>query len=180
MKNLLSGLFLAFLLLQACNNDDVVIPTCENCNFTCLDMIDNEVFTSNCRDNYDCMYRVFTQSEVDIEEEKGFKSGDKNVFLMETETEGEPNIADDEFKNTLVFELDESQNSFSVDGNALSDMNVYFKRTCFCTEVEFKPVATGCLQGEKQTDGTWFVQGNLTISYSWGDFEVKVDAQFVN
>ncbi|MFK7948955.1 MAG: hypothetical protein AB8G11_15280 [Saprospiraceae bacterium] len=180
MKNLLLGFLLAFLFLQSCNDDNVIIPTCENCNFTCLDVIDSTVFTNDCLDNYECTYKVFAQSEIDIDVSQGFGSGDKNVFQMVTQTEGDPMIADDEYTNSLVFELDESQNSFSVDGSALSDMNVHFKRSCFCSEVEFKPIAVGCLQGEQQTDGSWFVQGNLTVSYSWGDFDVKVDAQFIN
>ena len=31
-----------------------------------------------------------------------------------------------------------------------------------------------------QSDDTWFIQANLNISYSFGDVEMKVDAQFVN
>lgn len=183
MKNTTFLLFFTFLLFQACNNDSGVfnkpVPTCENCTFTCLDSIDSTVFTNNCIDNWECSFQVIPNSTVDLQESKGYVNDDKNVFVMENSTQGDSLISDDEFTYTLVFELDENQNSFSVENSDLANMNVYFKRSCFCTSVEFIPLTTGCLQGEKQTDGTWLIQGNLIVSYSWGNLTVKLEASFV-
>lgn len=180
MKNSILGFFLALILIQACNKDDEQIPTCENCSFTCLDTNETDVISNDCINNWECTFKVTPQSKVDLGEYEGLASGDKNVFQMINSTQGDLGIADDEYTNILVFELDESQNSFSVEGNELKEMQVHFRRICFCSEVEFKEISSGCLQGEKQADGSWFVQGKINVSYSFGNNEVKFDAQFVN
>ena len=179
MKNSIYVFFLMLILLQACNKTDP-IPTCESCNFTCLDVNESDVISNNCIDNWECDFKVTAQSTIDIDETEGRVSGDKNVFQMINITEGDLTIADDEFTNILVFELDENQESFSAQDDELEQMNVHYRTLCFCTEIEFKAITTGCMQGEKQSDGTWFVQGNFIVSYDWGDREVKFDAQFVN
>lgn len=46
--------------------------------------------------------------------------------------------------------------------------------------IAFKAITSGCMQGEKQSSGTWFVQGRLNVPYSWGNAVVKFDALFVN
>lgn len=106
--------------------------------------------------------------------------GDKTVFQMINSTEGNLDIADDEYTNILVFELDESLSSFSVENDELETMNVHYRTICFCDEVDFKSITLGCMQGEKQTDGTWFVQGKLEVQYSNGNDEVNFDSQFTN
>lgn len=164
--------------MQACELTQVQVPTCENCNFTCLDSNKTDAFTNNCLDNWECSFKVTSQSEVDTDEYEGRGDGNKNVFQVITSTIGDTLIADDEFTNILVFELEDAQTSFSVEGNELEDLNAHFRRLCFCTDVDFKEVSLGCIQGEKQSDGTWLVQGNITIPYSWGDIEMKFDAQF--
>ena len=60
----------------------------------------------------------------------------------------------------------------------LQNMKVSFRRVCFCAEVDFKAVTSGCLQGEKQSDGTWLIQGDLVVPYSFGDIDVEFEAQF--
>lgn len=100
---------------------------------------------------------------------------------MITSTEGSEAIADDELTHILVFEMDKDQNSFSIEEEAFENMEIYFKRICFCEFVAFYPVVSGCLQGEKQTDGTWFVQGDLATATTFGgSFDVRIDAQFTN
>ena len=148
--------------------------------FTCLDVNEDDVFTINCLDNWECEFKVLPESKVDIDEYYGLTNGTKNAFQMINSTQGDLAIADDEFTNILVFELEESQNSFSVMDSELEDMQVHFQRICFCAEVDFIPITSGCMEGEKQSDGPWFIQGSLNVSYSFGDFDIKFDAQFVN
>lgn len=106
------GVLLGLLLLQSCTKADDRTPICENCNFTCLDSIGLDVFSSECKENWTCIFKVSAQSSVDLSNVYGLGSGNKNVFQMISSTAGSPSIADDEFLNVLVFELDESQNSF--------------------------------------------------------------------
>lgn len=174
MKKSIFFFLLIFVLFQACKKKD--IPTCENCSFTCLDTNEIDVVSNDCIDNWDCNFKVMSQSKVDVDETQGLTNGDKNVFQMNNSTEGNPAVIDDEFTHILVFELDESQNSFSVEDDELDDMQVYFKRICFCSDVVFLNATSGCLQGEKQTDGSWLVQANIFFE----DFHVKFDVQFEN
>lgn len=179
MKISLSGLSLAVLLLLTCEQDKISIPTCDDCNFTCLADNEADVITNACLDNYECTFLITAQSKVDTNEQEGVSGGDRNVFQMINDTEGSPQIADDEFTDILVFELDESQSSFSVEDNQLTGMKVHYRRICYCGETEFKAIDSGCLQGEQQADGSWFIQGNLNVTYGFGLVEVKLEAQFV-
>lgn len=190
MEKLLLGLVLGLLFFQSCDKaeppyipppEEEGIPTCEDCNFTCFDTDEPNVITDDCIDNWTCSFLATPQSMVDLEEHEGRSAGTKNVFQMINWTEGSPAIADDEFQHVLVFELDESQTSFSAEGDQFEEMKVHFKRVCFCADgVQFMPLTEGCLQGEKQAEGNWFIQGHLPISYSWGEMEVKFEAQFSN
>jgi len=71
---------LRLLLLQSCTKDDDRTPICENCNFTCLDIIGLYVFSSECKENWTCIFKVSAQSCVDLSNVYGLGSGNKNVF----------------------------------------------------------------------------------------------------
>lgn len=160
------------------DKDQTTIPTCEDCDFTCVGDDEDNIYTNDCLDNWECDYTVYPNSKVDIESSDGFTDGDYLVFKVALFSEGSALIADDEFWHNLVFELPTDQNSFSVEASELEDMQAHFKRVCFCPSVEYLPVSMGCLQGEKNEEGVWFVQGNITVSYDWGDLETKFDAYF--
>jgi hypothetical protein len=179
MKTTILAISLAAFLMFNCDDETVDIPTCDDCNFTCLDANAVDVITNACLDNWQCTFSVNPQSKVNTNEQEGLSGGNRNVFQMINNTQGAVDIADDEFTNILVFELDETQNSFSAEDNELEAMKVHYRRICFCSETEFKAVNSGCLQGEKQADGSWFIQGNLNVAYGFGIIEVKIDAQFV-
>jgi hypothetical protein len=178
MKYLTLGLLLAATLFSSCEKEEVKIPTCEDCSFTCLDGSETDVITNGCMNNWDCSYTINSQAKVDIDSYDGLASGGKNVFQMLLSTEGAMEIADDELEIIMVFELDESQNSFALEGSELAAINLQYRRVCFCTETSFKAVELGCMQGEKQPNGSWFVQGDLIVPYSFEDVEVKFEAQF--
>ena len=168
------------LLVFNCSSDDEQIDDCESCAFNCTSTADLEVVTNVCLDNWDCNFDIICKSKVDITESSGLSSGNKNVFRMENSTEGDINMADDEFAQILVFELTENRTSFSVSDGEIKSLNAYYRIDCFCPNVSFQQVNMGCMQGEKQSDGSWRVQGNLFIPYIYGDVELKFDAFFVN
>lgn len=179
------SIFLIFslILLFSCNDDDVSIPIfCEgeNCDFDCItDLIPTEVFTNDCLDNFDCSYKLFENSKVDTDVNSlGVKNGDKNVFQVIISTIGDPAIADDEFTNVLVFELDASQESFMIENAQLEDVKANFQRRCFCSDVDFRPVKMGCIQGKLLSSGIWAIQGNVEIEYDWGNLPVLFEAEF--
>ena len=132
MKKFIYLLAIFLTILQACNEDmeqgnDKEVPTCEQCDFNCLDSNDTDIITNNCLDNWTCSFQISPQSKVDIEEYEGKTIGNKNVFQMINSTEGSPMIADDELTNILVLELEESQNSFTVEGAEMENMDVHLE-----------------------------------------------------
>ena len=174
MKNYHILLLYILFFLTACNNEPIKVMTCEDCNFTCVAPNQTNIITNGCIDNWECTFEVLSDSNVDLDQIFGTSNGNKVVFKMVRSTEGSVEIIDDEFTDILVFELDDSQNSFSVEDIELSNMRVYYRRICFCTDTAFKPITSGCLQGEKQVDGTWYVQGFFEDSFDFG-----LEAQFV-
>ena len=178
-RSVIYSFVVGLLLLQACSSDDVGIPICEDCQFTCLDGSELNIITNDCIENWECNFNVLPNSKVDKNQVEGSASGSKNVFqIINRKPEG-PDGADGEFTNILVFELDESQTSFSVEGSELSLLNIHFNRICYCSDVGFREFVTGCMQGEYR-ENTWYVQGNLIITFDFGDIEFKFDAKFVN
>lgn len=180
MKKLIFGYLLPALLFVSCNENEPQIPTCENCKFTCLEENETDILTNDCINNWECNFKVVPKSKVDLSKNEGLASGDKNVFQMFKSTKGNMGVADDEISEILVFEINKNQNSFSVKDEELENMSVNFRTICYCKEVQFKKIISGCMQGEKQSDGTWFIQGNLNVPYSFGNKEVKFEAKFAN
>lgn len=180
MKHVVFILLVVLCFFLSCDKQEVQVPNCENCNLTCIEPADTNVITNDCIDNWECSFKVIPNSVVSVNETQGVIAGNKTVFQMINSTQGSELIADDELADILVFELHESQSSFKLSGSDLAQMKVHFKRVCFCSEVEFKSVISGCIQGEKNSDGTWHIQGNLNAPYSFGSVHIKFDAQFEN
>jgi hypothetical protein len=176
MKNYQLLFIVMLFFLAACNSDPIKVTTCEDCNFTCVDSNQLNIFTNSCRDNWECTFEVMNGSTVDLDQTFGISNGNKTVFKVEmVRTSVEPYVISDyESTNILVFELDEPQNSFSVEDSELSNMRIHYRNICYCADITFKPITLGCLQGEKQIDGSWFVQGYFEDSFDFG-----LDAQFV-
>lgn len=172
-------LILLSVLFASCNNKVTLVPGCENCDFTCLDKNETDVFTNENKDNWMSVFEVRENSKVDTSFSSGLADGENNFFIMINHTEGDTLIADDEFTNILVFELDKSKESFSLENEELKLIKMYFKRSCYCSDVKFREVNLGCLQGSKQANGTWLVQGKLEVPVFSSTEVLKFDAKFL-
>lgn len=185
MKSIFTFCIVLFVL-QSCTKNEVPIQIkneaqtsiLNTSDFTCLDIEETGVIGNNCLEGFECHFRVIPQSTVNIEEHEGVTRGRKNVFQMIYTNQGALGGLDYETTNILVFELDESQNSFSVKDGELESMGVHFRRMCYCKETEFKTITLGCMEGKKQSDGSWLIQGSLDLPYSFMDADLKFEAQF--
>ncbi|MDF1697547.1 MAG: hypothetical protein P1U56_17010 [Saprospiraceae bacterium] len=166
-------LFLVFLF-YACSD----IPECIDCEFTCIENDETDVVTNQCLDNYECTYSIFPKSGVDLSLLEGVGEGEKTVFLLKNDTKGDLGIADDEYTRILVFELNPEQTSFSVEDEQIKDINMYYRDLCYCSEVDFDLIVEGCVQGEKQENGIWIIQGHIVIPDSFMIEEFKFYARF--
>lgn len=181
MKRSLYYFILLIILLISCNSNEPVpefMPNCKACPFDCLGAEDQEVTTNDCLNNWDCRFKIFPDAKIKLDQTEGVVDGEHLVFQMILETEGEEFIADDEFTYILVFELKSEQNSFSVSGDEIKKLNVHFQTICFCGNIDFKEIMSGCLQGVKQNEESWRVQGNLEIQKTLEIAHFKIDAEF--
>lgn len=159
------------------------LPECLDCDFTCIPQGTTNVVTNDCKSNFACDMELHPASKLDYSDDNSgnyIKSGSNLVFRMHLHTDGEVNIADDEFTDLLYFEIDPATGSFSAENDELDLLNVRFQQLCFCADVSPKKPASGCMQGQKLDENHWKVQANLTIDYGIFPKEVKVEAVFQN
>ncbi len=166
-----------------CNDDDTKLSDCSNCNFDCIAEGESDVSTNDCTINWDCQYSLKENSKIEYsnDEYHGFatvKAGNNLVFELILGTEGLPLVIDDELTQTLYFEIDALQESFSAEGEDLDLLNVRFQRSCYCSDTRFKEPVSGCMQGQKIDATQWRVQGSLEIPYENGNTPFKFDATF--
>ena len=105
-------------------------------------------------------------------------NGENVSFQFINSTAGDPILADDEFTGILVFETSSNAESFLAEDAQLREMNVAFRRICFCDQTDFIEIEIGCLEGKKVEDNRWFVQGELTVLFSDSILFLKFDAYF--
>lgn len=139
------------------------VTSCDSCDFTCLDEITNEVITNKCPKDYDCTFEIITGMKLTQDSIGTLVNDDgATIFSIYTYTEGDPNIADDEFSNLIYIQVDNNSTSFSYENIDLTQ-NVSISRTCFCWySSQFRTTDQGCIQGEK-IDNDWFIQGNIEM-----------------
>jgi hypothetical protein len=160
--------------------DIIILPKCMDCEFSCVDLSNENPLTNDCLDNHTCTFEVHPNSKTDYSQlvQDPIKSGDKLVFQLKTDTQGAPEIADDEFTRVLTFEMDPDITSFSLEVDQFDDVNLRFILLCFCSDVNFKQATAGCIEGEKITDEFWQVQINADFLIANTSLSVVADAVF--
>ncbi|MGR3810815.1 hypothetical protein [Jiulongibacter sp. NS-SX5] len=170
------GLFSILFFLLSCGENELP-ESCDNCGFQCLTGEEKKLINNGCLWYDDCSFNYYRNSNIDLSGESSIQDGDKNVFefkTMDTEVAG----IRPEIKNTLLFETDPLDKTFWVNGNDFKKLNVHFKRTCTCGNVELSPAKSGCIAGEEQAPGVWFMFGKAIVTTPNGDEEVAFEARF--
>ena len=164
MKNLKFILLLFVLPFISCNSDDD---------------------DSNKKDNNESefYYEFFTNSKIEIGSENNIsvakiKEGEKTVFRYIFNTEGSPNISDDEIKNILVFEIPSNINQFKFVNKEILKASAYYRSICFCADVSNIAIEEGKISGEKIDSNTWKVYVDIIISNEFGDNKVSFKNSF--
>lgn len=136
---------------------------------------------TNCRDGK-CVYRVLQDKEILLQPDSAelifrVEEGDKLLFRYEYTQNEVPRIADDEYLEWLMFEIDKDQSSFSFKDTAMKDAKFLFYPSCECIPGNTL-IEAGTLEGRKISDTQWEV--SMDVSFSWGTIpqERKVDAIF--
>ncbi len=94
-------------------------------------------------------YQFYEDAQVNLSA-NGFteiRDGVNLVFEYQFTAEDNPNIADDEFSERILFEIPENLNSFSFVDEELTTIQAYYDKYCFCLIEGSIPLTNGEITG---------------------------------
>lgn len=158
MKKYLLLLFLSFILSCSTNNDEGIYK-----------------------------YEFFKNSELSISQIEGsymkygtISTGDNLVFKYTFIKDDEKQIADDEYAEFILFEVDSNLDSFLIEGTDLESSKAILTKSCFCYfpdgDDEKNVAPSGSISGEKIANNKWRI--NLDVSF-YSDENRMFEATFV-
>jgi hypothetical protein len=106
------------------------------------------------------------------------EEGENLVFEYRFYAEDEELIADDEYGETIRFEIDSELTEFTYSNTELSNIDLVFTKHCYCyfpidESKDVKP--KGIINGEKISENNWKIKIDLTF---YGDETRTVDENF--
>jgi hypothetical protein len=135
--------------------------------------------------------RVYEQSAVQ-ETYPYVTSGDALVFHFYKSEPDDPNIADEEFSEDFLMEINTQENSFTYSSRTLAiyDMPVIYRQYCFCGGFNNVVMTQFEFSGSRKSNGDWQLSGDLTLTLQYVDEEtdevlnewereIKLDGRFV-
>jgi len=141
---------------------------------------------NNKETNSDTYSYTFTESStliISTIEESYLKygtieDGENLVFEYRFDAYDEVQIADDEYAETIKFEIDSELESFNYSNDELLNTNLVFSKHCFCyfPYDELKDVnPIGIITGEKLSNNEWEITINVTF---YGDEQRTINGNF--
>jgi len=108
--------------------------------------------------------------------------GNKLVFDYNFKAKDRESVADDEYRERIVFELENKTKSFVLTGDSLLEAKAYYTRSCFCLYRGNYKINGGSIKGKLVKANMWKVDLDLIITPSperGGEpFIVKVSGTF--
>jgi len=107
------------------------------------------------------------------------EAGGNLVFEYRYTAEDNPAIADDEYAETILFEIQPNIQNFSYTDSELSSINIVFTKYCFCyfpksNEKDKDP--TGTISGKKLSNNQWEITMDITF---YGDERKSFTERFI-
>ena len=141
-------------------------------------LITSLIFTSCSKENeeYNEEYLLYNFSEnkqLNIETSDGsymkygnIQEGSNLVFEYKFLAEDIVNIADDEYSESIRFEINPSLTEFNYQDSELSDIKAVFSKSCFCffdydSDKDVEP--TGTISGKKISQTEWNISIDVTF-----------------
>lgn len=179
MKQIFLCLTVLTLVLISCTSDSDVsnLPPCDPCAYDCISDTTLNVITNACDSNFTCDFAFYELTQFDDDIYSGISSGQNTVFSLSYQTEGDLLVADDEYASILIIEIDEGLESFTAHDQELENF-VYYKLSCFCIDVSFRTVRSGCIQASKISADSWRIMGDLLVETGYQTSSLRFDAVF--
>ncbi len=92
-------------------------------------------------------------------------SGSKRVFEYIFVKKDDPGIADDEFTETLVFELPKTAEKASFRDGEIMDLNPVYSYLCYCVPAKGLKEIKGTLEVVKKSGGKFQVKADLEVFF---------------
>lgn len=102
-------------------------------------------------------------------------SGDYYVFEFSYKRAQNTRIADDEYAETIYFQVPVDSRNFSVEGDSIHSLKPVWNWECFCNKENYKFV-DGYIRGNKTGDNTWHIAFYLKNQYQ-GDAKRSNDTK---
>jgi hypothetical protein len=155
------------LALSACDHKPPSLPDCLTAS--------SDFKPDDCPGNGSCSFEFYTESKLEITEEGKnlsfeVKPGKNLVFHFYYKKHDNPMILDDEYEETIYFEVNPSGNSFLITGEELKKAGAIFARMCFCPDGGYHRINQGCIYGYKINDRTWNISLNVTASTEFSSY----------
>lgn len=170
----LSTLLLAFLLLNSCGD------ICED--FSEDKKLDNR--TNQESDIEDYEFKFYRNTSLNIIEEEHYRSlrfaeGNNLVFECRYTFADDPDIADDEYSETIFFEIRPELSEFSISGSELKDSNAVFGISCYCFDGSYYYINNGTIKGVKIGENEWKINIEVAESTPKRDFTREISGNFL-
>ncbi len=93
-----------------------------------------------------------------------YSKGKKLVFLYTYKAKEYEMLADDEYFESIVFEINPPKgNSFMITPNQFESSKVIFNRSCFCPDAGNRQLYDGIISGKKGAKNIWVVSYDIQI-----------------
>ena len=153
-------------------------------------LITSLIYTSCSKENEEYneeyfLYNFLENKQLNIEtyDESYMKygnieEGSNLVFEYEYSAEDAVNIADDEYSESIRFEINPLLTEFNYEGSELSDIKAVFSKSCYCffdydSDKDVPP--TGTISGEKISNTEWNISIDVTF---YGDERKSIMNKF--
>ena len=144
-KNYLVVLFLLYLI--SCNDSNLI------------------------KDNYSYIYSEKSDLVISTFEDSymnygATQDGENLVFEYRFDADDDEQIADDEYGETIKFEINQEVNQFSYSNTELANIDLVFTKHCYCyfpMDETKDVVPTGFIRGQKASSNVWKIKMDLTF-----------------
>lgn len=120
-------------------------------------------------------YSFFQNAQIDTSEIEGVvyafpAEGANLVFEYTFVDDDDPNIADDEYSEAIIFEISPELETFEYTDAEILDAKMYFRQFCFCFPEGSIQISKGFLKGSKRDNTTWDIE--FDILFTMGEQEM--------
>lgn len=114
-------------------------------------------------------YVYVLDSQIVINEVEGVNyasanDGENLVFEYEYINFGRNEMADDEYSETIIFEIPREVSSFEYIDDEIKDTKMHFTQFCYCVPEGSFEISQGFLKGSKNDDNLWQISFDVTFN----------------